>query len=168
MKYLLTALATFLLAFPALASEDVTKVFVEFMEMAKAGDLEDAIDEYGIDERESKPLKNPLAKVKVPGELIYEVKDSKLEEDETEAVIKADIEYETIVDKTEGTINSVSTAGQALTGNAVGAAGSLARNQVESSLSSLGGAEKIDMKQEDGEWKVIVTDDLYDTLTGQK
>jgi hypothetical protein len=49
----------------------------------------------------------------------------------------------------------------------VGAAGSVAKNKIDGSISSVRDKEKVKMKRVGDEWKVVVTDKLYDVLTGK-
>ena len=49
----------------------------------------------------------------------------------------------------------------------MGAAGSMGKNKVDDSLSSVRDKEKVKMKKDGGEWKVVVTDKLFDVLTGK-
>jgi hypothetical protein len=43
----------------------------------------------------------------------------------------------------------------------VGAAGGVAKNKVDASVSSVRDKEKVKMKRVGGEWKVVVTDKLF-------
>ena len=68
MKYFLSLLTLLLFTQPAFASEEAVRVFTQFMNMVQEGELKEAINEYGIDERSNNPLQNPLSKISVPGD----------------------------------------------------------------------------------------------------
>ncbi|MFZ0612703.1 MAG: hypothetical protein WAM73_10725 [Desulfobacterales bacterium] len=52
-------------------------------------------------------------------------------------------------------------------GNIAVAAASVGKNKVGDSVSSVRDKERVKMKRNSGEWKVVVTDKLYDVLTGK-
>ena len=137
--------------------------FDAFMKMAQSGNLKKAIREHGIDERLDKSFLN----IKVPGKLNYDIKDVNQKKSGDEATISAVIDYEAITEGAKGAAGKVTTAGKAASGNIVGAAGSVAKNKVHGSISSVRDKEKVKMKRVGGEWKVVVTDKLYDVLTGK-
>ena len=105
--------------------------------------------------------------IKVPGKLNYDIKDVNQKKSGDEATISAVIDYEAITEGAKGAAGKVTAAGKAASGNIVGAAGSVAKNKVDGSVSSVRDKEKVKMKRVGGEWKVVVTDKLYDVLTGK-
>jgi len=157
-------LAGILAAGSAWAAGSPQSAFEVFMKMAQSGDLKKAIKEHGIDERSDKSFLN----IKVPGKLDYEIKDINQKKNGDKATISAIIDYEAIAEGAKDAAGKVATAGKAVSGNIVGAAGSMAKNKVEGSISSVRDKEKVRMKRVGGEWKVVVTDKLYGVLTGKR
>jgi len=164
MKLLITLMLALLLALPAFSADDPEATFVAFMEMVQSGNLKKAIKEYGIDERADKSLVN----IKTPGNLNYEIKNIKTKKNGKEASISALIDYETVTEGAKDTASNVATAGKAVSGNVAGAAGDVAKNKLHQSTSSITKKEKVRLKREGGEWKVVVTDKLYRALTNKK
>lgn len=163
MKYLTIFFLFLIFSFPALAASDPQTTFDTFMKMAQTGDLKKAIKEQGIDERSDKSFLN----IKVPGKLTYEIKDTDQKKNGDEATVSAVIEYQSVAEGAKGAAGKLTTAGKAASGNIVGAAGSMGKNKVDDSLSSVREKEKVKMKKDGGEWKVVVTDKLFDVLTGK-
>lgn len=163
MKYLTTFFLFLIFSFPALAAGDPQTTFEAFMKMAQSGDLKKAIKEHGIDERSDKSFLN----LKTPGKLNYDIKDVNQKKNGEEATISTVIEYEAVTEGVRDAAGKVSTAGKAASGNIVGAAGSVAKNKVDDSVSSVREKENVKMKRVGGEWKVVVTDKLFGVLTGK-
>ena len=164
MKHI-TSLFLFLIfiSSPVWAAGGPETSFNAFMKMAQSGNLKKAVREHGIDERSDKSFLD----VRVPGKLNYDIKDVDQKKSGDEATISAVIDYEAITEGAKGAAGKVTTAGKAVSGNIMGAAGNVAKNKVGSSVSSVRDKEKVKMKRVDGEWKVVVTDKLYDVLTGK-
>lgn len=163
MRTIITLLSTLLVATVVAAADTPEGTFKAFMEECKDGDVKKAIQKYGVDERNSKSF----AVLKVPGDLTYEIKDTESKESQKEATISAVIEYTRITEKAEGVIDKAKTAGKLASGNVVGAAAGVGKNQAGESLGRFKDNERVKMRKGDGEWKVVVTDRLYDILTGQ-
>lgn len=164
MKSLVAIIFTLIFAFPAFAADDPKATFVAFMKLAQSGQVNKAIKEYGIDNRDDKSWID----VKMPGKLSYEIKDVKDKKKGEEATIAAQIDYETITEGAKDTAGTVATAGKLATGNVAGAAGGVAKNKAGDSVSSVSERTQVDMKRSGGKWKVVVTDRLYRLLTGEK
>jgi hypothetical protein len=105
--------------------------------------------------------------LKTPGKLNYDIKDVNQKKNGEEATISTVIEYEAVTEGVRDAAGKVSTAGKAASGNILGAAGSVAKNKVDDSVSSVREKENVKMKRVGGEWKVVVTDKLFDVLTGK-
>ena len=73
MKSLVAIIFTLIFAFPAIAADDPKATFVAFMKLAQSGQVNKAIKEYGIDNRDDKSWID----VKMPGKLSYDIKDVK-------------------------------------------------------------------------------------------
>jgi hypothetical protein len=162
-SYIALIIVAMLATGTAWAAGDPKSSFDAFMKMAQSGDLKKAIKERGIDERSDKSFLN----IKVPGKLNYEIKDVDQKKSGEEATISAVIDYEPITEGAKDAAGKVATAGKAASGNIVGAAGSMAKNTVGGSVSSVRDKEKVKMKRVGGEWMVVVTDKLFDVLTGK-
>jgi hypothetical protein len=164
MKHI-TSLFLFLIfiSSPVWGADGPESSFNAFMKMAQSGNLKKAVREHGIDERSDKSFLD----IRVPGKLNYDIKDVDQKKSGDEATISAVIDYEAIAEGAKGAADKVTTAGKAVSGNIVGAAGNVAKNKVDGSVSSVRDKEKVKMKRVDGEWKVVVTDKLYDVLTGK-
>jgi hypothetical protein len=164
MKSLITIILALIFAFPAFAADDPKATFVAFMKLAQSGQVNKAIKEYGIDNRDDKSWID----VKMPGKLSYEIKDVNEKKGGEAATIAAQIDYESITEGAKDTAGTVATAGKLATGNVVGAAGGMAKNKAGDSASSIHERTQVDMKRSGAEWKVVVTDRLYRLLTGEK
>ena len=163
MKCLLIFSLFLIFASPTLAASDPQTTFDTFMKMAQSGELKKAIKEQGIDERSDKSFLN----IKVPGKLNYEIKDTDQKKSGDEATVSAVIEYQSVTEEAKGAAGKLTTAGKAVSGNIVGAAGSMGKNKVDDSLAAVRDKEKVKMRKDGGEWKVVVTDKLFDVLTGK-
>jgi hypothetical protein len=149
--------------------DSAEKTFKAFMATAKDNNLKKAINQYGVDERNDK---NVFA-ARLPGELKYDIKNVSEKSGNNEATIKADIEYTKFTEKTGDKVDNVTdkagTAGKLATGNVVGAAGGAARNSAQDAVGGIDfhRSEKVKMVRKGGEWKVVVTDEFYNALTGK-
>ena len=83
MKSLVTIILTLIFAFPAFAADDPKATFEAFMKLAQSGQVNKAIKEYGIDNRDDKSWVD----VKMPGKLSYDIKDVKDKKKGEEATI---------------------------------------------------------------------------------
>jgi hypothetical protein len=164
MKSLITIILALILAFPAFAADDPKDTFEEFMNLAQSGQVNKAIKEYGIDNRDDKSWVD----VKMPGKLKYDIKDVNGKKGGEAATIAAQIDFESITEGAKDTAGTVATAGKLATGNVAGAAGGMAKNKAGDSVSSVSDRTQVDMKRSGGKWKVVVTDRLYRLLTGEK
>lgn len=163
MRTIITLLSTLLVATTVSAADTPEGAFRAFMDECKDGDVQQAIQKYGVDERNSRSF----AVLNVPGDLTYEIKDTESKESKKEATISAVIEYTRITEKAEGGTDKARTAGKLASGNVLGAAVGVGKNEVGDGLDRFGTKEKVKMRTLDGKWKVVVTDRLYDILTGQ-
>jgi hypothetical protein len=164
MKSLVTIIFALIFAFPAFAADDPKATFVAFMNLAQSGQVNKAIQEYGIDNRDDKSRVD----VKMPGKLSYDIKDVNENNKGEAATISAQIDYEPITEGAKDTAGTAATAGKLATGNIAGAAGGVAKNKAGDSASSVSERTQVDMKRSGEKWKVVVTDRLYRLLTGEK
>jgi hypothetical protein len=163
MKNIIIIVALLLMSVPVGAADSPESVFTRFMEEVIAGHLKRAIGDYGIDERKDKSFLN----LKVPGDLTYQIKDVNVKKNGTDATVKTNIEYTSVTEKAGDTVGKAKTVGKAATGNVAGAAANVGKNKAGDLGGKYTAKETVKMRKVDGEWKVVVTDKLYDQLTGK-
>ena len=163
MKSIITIVALILISVPVGASDSPESVFTRFMEEVIAGHHKRAIGDYGIDEHKDKSFLS----LKVPGDLTYEIKDVIVKKNGTDATVKTNIKYTSVTEKASDTAGKAKTVGKAATGNVAGAAANVVKNKAGDLGGKYTAKETVKMRKVDGEWKVVVTDKLYDQLTGK-
>ena len=164
MKSIIAIFALILISVPVGATDDSPEsVFTRFMEEVIEGHHKRAIGDYGIDEREDKSFFD----LKVPGDLSYEIKDVTVKKNGTDANVKTNIEYTPVTEKAGDAVGKAKTVGKAATGNIAGAAVNVGKNKADDLGGKYTARETVKMRKVDGEWKVVVTDKLYDQLTGK-